>query len=105
MVIDSHHDQNNWPTENFIEIIKKLIKKNLIYINFSPNKKYLLENFPLEIRKSKNIEFTYKKKISEIIDIIYSCNIVIGNETGPICFGLCFTKKNSCYLYASPYIA
>jgi len=93
MVIDSHHDQNNWPTENFIEIIKKLIKKNLIYINFSPNKKYLLENFPLEIRKSKNIEFTYKKKISEIIDIIYSCNIVIGNETGPICLGSALQKK------------
>ena len=93
MVIDSHHDQNNWPTENFIEIIKKLIKKNLIYINFSPNKKYLLKNFPLEIRKSKNIEFTYKKKISEIIDIIYSCNIVIGNETGPICLGSALQKK------------
>ena len=93
MVIDSHHDQNNWPTENFIKIIRKLIRRNLIYINFSPNKKYLLQNFPSEIRKSKNIMFTHKKKISEIIDIIYSCNIVIGNETGPVCLGSALQKK------------
>jgi len=93
MVIDSHHDQNNWPTENFIKIIRKLIRRNLIYINFSPNKKYLLQNFPSEIRKSKNIVFTHKKKISEIIDIIYSCNTVIGNETGPVCLGSALQKK------------
>jgi len=78
---------------SFIKIIRKLIKRNLIYINFSPNKKYLLQNFPSEIRRSKNIVFTYKKKISEIVDIIYSCNIVIGNETGPVCLGAALQKK------------
>ena len=93
IVIDSHHDQNNWPIINFIKLIKKLFKKNKIYINFSPNKKYFLKYFPLEMKKSKNIEFTYKRKISEIINIIYSCNIVIGNETGPICLGSALKKK------------
>ncbi len=93
IVIDSHHDQNNWPTENFIKLIKKLYKKNKIYINFSPSKKYFLKNFPLEIIKSRNIEFTYKKNISEIINIIYSCDVVIGNETGPICLGSALQKK------------
>tara|TARA_B100001175_G_C19486280_1_gene629963 strand:- start:60 stop:980 length:921 start_codon:yes stop_codon:yes gene_type:complete len=93
IVIDSHHDQNNWPTENFIQIIRKLLKKNKVYINFSPNKKYFLKFFPNKIKKSKNIEFTYKRKISEIIDIIYSCDVVIGNETGPICLGSALQKK------------
>lgn len=93
IVIDSHHDQNNWSTKNFLEIIKRIFKKNKIYINFSPNKKYFLNYFPSELKKSKNIEFTYKKKISEIIDIIYSCDVVIGNETGPICLGSALQKK------------
>ena len=93
IVLDSHHDQNNWPIENFIKIIEKLIKKNKLYINFSPNKKYFLNYFSNEIRDSKNIEFTYKKKISEIIKIIYSCDVIIGNETGPICLGSALKKK------------
>ena len=93
IVIDSHHDQNNWPTKYFIQIIKKIVKKNKIYINFSPKKKYFLKYFPSELIKSKNIEFTYKKRISEIIDIIYSCDVVIGNETGPICLGSSLEKQ------------
>lgn len=93
IVIDSHHNQNNWPTENFIKIIKKLYKKNKVYINFSPNKKYFLKLFPPEIINSKNINFTYKNKISDIIDIIYSCDVVIGNETGPVCLGSALKKK------------
>ena len=93
IVLDSHHDQNNWPIKNFIEIIEKLYEKNKIYINFSPNKKFLLKIFPSKIKKSKNIQFTHKYKISEIINIINSCDIVIGNETGPICLGSALQKK------------
>ncbi len=93
VVLDSHHDQNNWPIENFVKIIKKLYVKNKIYINFSPNKKFLLKNFPSKIKRSKNIQFTHKYKISEIINIINTCDVVIGNETGPICLGSALQKK------------
>ena len=92
-VLDSHHDQNNWPTENFIKLIKKLYKKNKIYVNFSPDKKFFLNFFSNDIKKSKNVYFTYKKNISEIINIIYSCDVIVGNETGPICLGSALKKK------------
>ena len=44
-----------------------------------------LENniFPKEIMESKNVEFTYNKKISDIIKIINSCDVVIGNANQP----------------------
>ena len=93
IVLDSHHDQNNWPIENFIRIIKKLFISNKIYINFSPHKKFLLKKISKDIKKSKNIQFTYRNKISEIINIIHSCDVVIGNETGPICLGSALQKK------------
>ena len=92
-VLDSHHDQINWPTENFIKLIKKLYKKNKIYVNFSPDKKFFLNFFSNDIKKSKNVYFTYKKNISEIINIIYSCDVIVGNETGPICLGSALKKK------------
>ena len=93
IVLDSHHDQNNWPIENFIKLIKKILKNNMIYVNFSPNKKHFLKYFSQNMKRSKNIQFTYKKKISEIINIIYSCDVVIGNETGPICLASALQKK------------
>jgi len=92
IVLDSHHDQNNWHIENFLIIIERLYKKNILYINFSPNKKYFLNYFSKEIRNSKNIRFTHKNRISEIINIIHSCDIIIGNETGPICLGSALKK-------------
>ncbi len=91
--IDSHHDQNNWPINNFIKIITPLSVRHKIFINFSPNKKYFLDFFPKKILGCKNVEFTYKKKISEIIKIINLCEIVIGNESGPVCLGSSLKKK------------
>ena len=91
--IDSHHDQNNWEINNFIKIIIKLYKKNKIFINFSPSKKYFLNFFPKMIKESKNVEFTFDKKISEIIKIIDSSDIVIGNESGPVCLGSSLKKE------------
>ena len=91
--VDSHHDQNNWKIDNFIKIIIILLKRNKIFINFSPNKKYFLKLFPKEIMESKNVEFTYNKKISDIIKIINSCDVVIGNESGPVCLGSSLKKK------------
>jgi len=91
--IDSHHDQNNWPIQNYLLIINKLMKRNNIFINFAPNKKYFLKFFPRDIIRSKKIKFTYKKKISEIIKIIGQSDIIIGNESGPVCLGSSLKKK------------
>ncbi len=91
--IDSHHDQNNWPIENYLILIEKLYKKNKIFINFGPNKKHFLKFFSKKITRSQNIQFTYNKKISEIIKIIYQSNIIIGNESGPVCLGASLKKK------------
>jgi len=91
--VDSHHDQNNWPIQNYLTIIEKLYKKNKIFVNFGPNKKHFLQFFPKRIIKSKNVQFTYNKKISEIINIIYKSNVIIGNESGPICLGSSLKKK------------
>lgn len=91
--VDSHHDQNNWDIKYFVELIKCLKNYNKIYINFSPNKKKFLKAFPKEFFKSKKITFTYKKRISSIIKIIYSCDVVIGNESGPVCLASSLQKK------------
>ncbi len=91
--IDSHHDQNNWSVENYLAIINKIKKRNKIFINFAPNKKYFLKYFSKKLIKSKKIEFTHKKKISDIIKIIYQSNIIIGNESGPVCLGSSLKKQ------------
>ena len=91
--IDSHHDHNNWPIKNYLIIINKLIKKNNIFINFAPNKKYFLKYFPKNLKSSNKITFTYKKRISEIIKIISQSDVIIGNESGPVCLGSSLKKK------------
>ena len=92
--IDSHHDQNNWKIENFIKIIKLQLNLNVkIFVNFSPNKRYIFKLIPPEIINNKKVFFVYKKTISELIKIINSCNIIIGNESGPICLGSSLKKK------------
>ena len=92
--IDSHHDQNNWKIENFIKIIKLQLNLNVkIFVNFSPNKRYIFKLIPPEIINNKKVFFVYKKTISELIKIINSCNIIIGNESGPICLGSSLKKE------------
>ena len=98
--LDSHHDQNNWNINNFIKIIEDLeIREKKIFINFSPNKTNFLNYFTQNLLNSKNIHFTYRNTISEIIEIIQSCDVIIGNETGPICLASSLKKKvHSIYL-------
>ena len=91
--IDSHHDQNNWPIQNYLIMINKLIKRNKVFVNFAPNKKYFLKSFPQNLIHSKKVIFTYKKKISEIIKIISQSDVIIGNESGPVCLGSSLKKK------------
>ena len=90
--IDSHHDHNNWDKEYYIRLMEKIKNPNKIYINFSPNKEYFLKFFPKKFFQSEIFEFTYKKKISEIIEIINQCDVVIGNESGPVCLASSLNK-------------
>lgn len=94
--IDSHHNQNNWPEINFINLIDQLVRKkniNKIYINFAPNKLDLFFDIKNKFNNYKNIHFTYKKKFDDLINIINSCKFIIGNESGPICLGASLGKK------------
>ena len=49
--------------------------------------------FPEELLTLEKVSFTYQKKISEIIEIINSCNYVIGNESGPVCLAASLDKE------------
>jgi len=103
--IDSHHDHNNWGIESFIKIIEKLIIKKNVFVNFSPKKLNFLKFFNENLLNSKNLTFTHTETISRIMQIIQSCDIVIGNESGPVCLGASLKKKvHSIYspIYTKP---
>ena len=104
--VDSHHNQNNWPLDNFISLSKKLLENNYkIYINFSKSNIYYLKIFKKHFKKNNLIKFTHKDSISKIISIIDQCTHVIGNESGPVCIGASLKKKvHSIYLpiYTNP---
>ena len=106
ITLDSHHDQNNWDINNYINIISQLLVYELkIYINFSPTKLDFLKFLPKEIINSVKITLTYNKSISEIIQIINLCDFVVGNESGPICLAASYKKEvHSIYLpiYTQP---
>ena len=63
------------------------------YINFSPTKLYFLDLLPKEITNSKNIFFTNKNTIYEIMQVINFCDYIIGNESGPVCLGASLKKE------------
>ena len=98
--IDSHHDQNNWPIDNFIKIIENLLSINKkVFLNFAPSKEYFLKEIPMKLLNNTNFLCVHKKTISELIEIINSSDVVIGNESGPICLGASLKKKvHSIYL-------
>ena len=104
--VDSHHNQNNWPLNNFILLTNKLLEtKHKIYINFSIKNYHYLKIFKNYFKNNHLIQYTYKKTISEIISIIEKSTYVIGNESGPVCIGASLKKKvHSIYLpiYTKP---
>ena len=94
--IDSHHDQNNWKEDNFINLTQILLKNKKIkkiFINFSPTKIKRFLKIYRKFVKNKKIFFTYSKKFNKIINTISNCSIIIGNESGPVCLGASFGKK------------
>ena len=92
--IDSHHNHNNWGVKNFDFLITECLKySSKIFINFSPRNINMKYDFSFKIKNNKNIIFTYKEKINKIIKLINECDVIIGNESGPICIGAALNKK------------
>ena len=94
--VDSHHDQNNWEEDNFIELVNSLLtikKIKNIYINFSPNKIIKFNNLLREFDRNKKIIFTYNQKFKKIIEYIKCSKFIVGNESGPTCLGASFKKR------------
>jgi len=94
--IDSHHNQNNWDEIYFIKLIDQIIDKikfKKIFINFSPKNKKNFFKIIKKFQSSKIIKFTYTYKFNKLIDIINSCEYIIGNESGPNCIGATLNKK------------
>jgi ADP-heptose:LPS heptosyltransferase len=50
-------------------------------------------DFSFKIKNNKNVIFTYKEKINKIIRLINECDVIVGNESGPICIGASLNKK------------
>ena len=94
--IDSHHDTNNWDVNNYILLVKKMIKNHKfkeIYINFAPSKIKQFNKILNEFSRNKKIIFTYNENFDDIIRIINNSHYVIGNESGPICIAASLKKK------------
>jgi len=92
--IDSHHNHNNWGVKNFEFLISSCLKYcSKVFINFSPKHKKMKYQFSSKIINNKNIIFTYKEKINNIIKFIHNSDAVIGNESGPICIGASLKKQ------------
>lgn len=94
--IDSRHDSNNWDKNNFLKLIKKI--KNIksfhkIYINFDPSKIANFSEIIKEFKNYKKIVFTHSVNFGKLINLINSCEYIIGNESGPICIGASLNKK------------
>ncbi len=90
--VDSHHNQNDWNLSCYFNLIEGLLKKKFkIFINFK-SIKISKGMFPDKLKNSKNIKFTNKKNVGQLINIINTCKYVIGNESGPICLGSSLKK-------------
>jgi len=91
--VDSAHNHNNWPLQNYFLLIEKVETKGTIFLNFSP-KNFLIKKmiFKKDFKK-KNVVLLYKENISNLINIINNSDIIIGNESGPICIAASLKKK------------
>ena len=100
--IDSRHDQNNWAQNNYIKLIKEIIKIRKIkkiFINFDPSKIKTFKMILKEFNGNKKVEYTYSYNFNKLINTMNSCKFVIGNESGPICIGAALNKNILSFYY------
>jgi ADP-heptose:LPS heptosyltransferase len=85
--IDTSDNHNNWPEDNYINLINNIFtnKFKRIYINFSPKNKIFFSKTLSYYKNMKNVFFTYKYNFNKVIKIISESQMVIGNESGPNC--------------------
>ena len=77
--------ERRWSIDNYIELVKYLLKKN--YNNFliisGKNQTNEEENIKEKLNNNNaNFIFTSKKKISDVIPDILKCKFYVGNDTG-----------------------
>ena len=83
--IASSEKEKRWSVDNYIELIRYLLKKN--YNNFliisGKDQTNEEENIKEKLNNSSaNFIFTSKKKIFEVIPYILKCKFYVGNDTG-----------------------
>jgi ADP-heptose:LPS heptosyltransferase len=90
--LDSHFNHNNWDINNFIKIIDS-IKNKSIFINTSPSHFDIFRKYLIKYKNKKNIKITSNFSLNKLIQTISCCEIIIGNESGPVCIGAALNKK------------
>ena len=82
--IGSSGPTKKWPTENYIELIKRIGNKNItFYLAGGKNEiEYQIANKIINEIKENRVESLCSSSIEEIMPIINSSKLYIGNDTG-----------------------
>ena len=102
MGIDSLEDNRIWSPDNFRGLANELCKKMGIQTFFlicHKDKKYLIEEI-LKKKSDDKIKFIdcSMMNLDEIIDVISSSDIFVGNDSGPCNLSVAFKKKTFCLI-------
>ena len=82
--IGSSGPTKKWPTENYIELIKRINNKNITFYLAGGNNviEYQIANKIINELKENRVESLCSLSIEEIMPIINSSKLYIGNDTG-----------------------
>jgi heptosyltransferase II len=82
--IGSSGPTKKWPTENYIELIKRINNKNITFYLAGGNNEIenQIANKIINEAKEKRVESLCSLSIEEIIPIINSSKLYVGNDTG-----------------------
>ena len=82
--IGSSGPTKKWPTENYIELIKRINNKNITFYLAGGNNEVenQIANKIINELKENRVESLCSLSIEEIMPIINSCKLYVGNDTG-----------------------
>ena len=82
--IGSSGPTKKWPTENYIELIKRINNKNITFYLAGGNNEIekQIANKIINELKENRVESLCSLSIEEIMPIINSCKLYVGNDTG-----------------------
>ena len=102
MGIDSLEDNRIWSPKNFRILAEELYSRNLsktFFLICHKNKKYLSEEIIKNSTMNKiNFVDCSSMNLNEIIDVISSVDLFIGNDSGPCNLSVAFGKKTFCII-------